>query len=121
MYTVSEKGWIDGDVFHGWLVKFAQYVKKRPLLLIVDGHVSHVSTNVIKIAMDKDITLLKLPLHTTDLLQPLDVACFAPLKKNGKKCSTNGEVSRAAEYGSINLRLWTNCAPFGMNALTKRT
>ena len=91
MYAVSENGWIDGNIFHGWLVKFTQCVKKRPLLLIVDGYVSHVSTNVIKIAMDENITLLKLPPHTTDLLQPLDVTCFAPLKKMGRSAQPMGK------------------------------
>lgn len=80
-YAVSDNGWITGEIFADWFKKFSKQVKKRPLLLIFDGHLSHVSFDVISHAIDDNITLLKFPPHVTDVLQPLDVACFAPLKK----------------------------------------
>ena len=69
------------EVFLGWLKAFSERVTQRPLLLLLDGHLSHVSIDVIKLAMEKDITILKFPPHVTDVLQPLDVFCFGPLKK----------------------------------------
>ncbi|XP_037794933.1 uncharacterized protein LOC119590332 [Penaeus monodon] len=54
----------------------------RPLLVILDGHLSHTSLTTVEVAIQENISLIKLPPHCTDLLQPLDVACFAPMKSN---------------------------------------
>jgi len=42
---------------------------------------THISLRVIKRAIDDNIIILKFPPHVTDVLQPLDVACFGPLKR----------------------------------------
>lgn len=36
-------GWMDSALFAEWFNKFADLVKDRPLLLILDGHLTHVS------------------------------------------------------------------------------
>ena len=61
-------------------------------LLLFDGHLSHVSANVIMKAMDEDVTLVKFPPHVTDLFQPLDVACLVRWKETGKKPWTIGAL-----------------------------
>jgi hypothetical protein len=68
------------EIFADWMRQFTVQVKERPILLIMDGHRTHVSLETIKVARDNDITLLKLPSHTTHLLQPLDKSCFKPMK-----------------------------------------
>ena len=85
MYGHSENGWMTTDVFFTWFVKFCEIVKSRPLLLIYDGHLSHVSVQLIEKAMKEEITIVKLPPHVTDRLQPLDVTCFGPLKREWEK------------------------------------
>ena len=85
MYGVSESGWMTSDVFAEWFDHFCRHVTDRPLLLIFDGHLSHVSTAVILKAMKEDIVIVKLPPHSTDTLQPLDVSCFSPLKGRWEK------------------------------------
>ena len=85
MYACNESGWMETDIFYTWLQKFVSVVTLRPLLLLVDGHVSHVSGKLIKLAIENDVTLLKLPPHVTDVLQPLDVTCFGPLKSKWEK------------------------------------
>ena len=70
---------METDVFYKWLQKFVSIVTLHPLLLLVDGHVSHVSRTLIKLAIENDVTLLKLLPHVTNVLQPLDVTCFGPL------------------------------------------
>ncbi len=55
-------------------------VTQRPLLLILDGHSSHVGLEGVKLATDSSVTLLQLPSHTTDKLQPLNIALFGPLQ-----------------------------------------
>ncbi len=36
-------------------------------------------------ARENNVSILKMPSHVTDRLQPLDVGCFSPLKKNWDK------------------------------------
>jgi len=51
-----------------------------PLFLILDGHTSHTSYEVIKAARDNNVELIRLPSHSTHMLQPLDLSVFGPLK-----------------------------------------
>ena len=55
------------------------------MLLIFDGHLTHVSISVIEKAIEENIILIKLLSHVTDKLQPLDVSCFGPLKRLWEK------------------------------------
>ena len=80
-YGISETGWMTSEVFVEWFNRFCQLVKVHPLLLIFDGHMMHVSLDVIEKAVEENVVLLKLPPHATDVLQPLDVSCFGPLKR----------------------------------------
>ena len=80
-YGISETGSMTSEVFGSWFEMFSATVKTRPLLLIYDGHLTHVTVDIILRAREENITIMKLPPHTTDLLQPLDVACFGLLKK----------------------------------------
>ena len=66
----SPTGWIDTALFYGWLVNhFATKVTQRPVLLIVDGHSSHVDLEVAKFCRDNSIHLYCLPAHTSHLTQ----------------------------------------------------
>ena len=80
-YGRSENGWMDTEVFSTWFDKFTDQVKDRPLLLLFDGHLTHISIPVIRKALNEEIIILKFPPHVTDVMQPLDVACFGPLKR----------------------------------------
>ena len=74
-------GWMDTEVFAEWFERFSNQITERPLLLLFDGHMTHVSLGVIKKALEDDIIIVKFPPHVTDILQPLDVSCFGPLKR----------------------------------------
>ena len=50
----------------------------RPVLLVIDGHVSHITIDVIEYARLNEIHLLCLPSHTSHILQPLDVGVSKP-------------------------------------------
>jgi len=54
----------------------------EPHLMIYDCHLSHVNYETIKFSREQKITVLKLPPHTTDTLQPLDVSVLKSLKEN---------------------------------------
>ena len=81
-YGLSDNGWINTDLFEGWLVEhFLQFaVPGRPLLLLLDGHSTHYQPHVVRFARDHDIIMLCLPPHTTHESQPLDCGVFKPFK-----------------------------------------
>ena len=84
--TVSESGWSNGEIFRHYLQEhFLNYVQGRnetqPILLLYDGHRSHVSLTIIEWANSQNIILFVLPPHTSHVLQPLDVGCFGPFQK----------------------------------------
>ena len=89
MFGVSSQGWMDTEVFLEWFNRFLVQVTERPLLLIYDGHLSHVSIALIEKAIEEDVMLLKLPPHVMDKLQPLDVCCFGPLKREWERLLNN--------------------------------
>ena len=52
----------------------------RPLVLLLDGHLSHYCPEFIRLACEKGVIVFCLPPHLTHLLQPLDASCFHALK-----------------------------------------
>jgi hypothetical protein len=79
---VSPTGWTNNDLGLAWLEHFDTYA--RPVgayrLLIIDGHESHCLIDF-QDRCKKKIIALCMPPHSSHLLQPLDVACFSPLKR----------------------------------------
>ena len=55
---------------------------ERRHLLILDGHNSHVTLEVVAQAKAAGLDLLTLPSHTSHALQPLDCSVFKPFKNN---------------------------------------
>ena len=82
IYAKSESGWVDSELFFAWFkkifLKFA--VPERPVLLLVDGHKSHMTLDLIDLARSENVILFCLPPHCTHALQPLDVSVFKSLK-----------------------------------------
>lgn len=81
----SKTGWSNSDIFKTYLEKhFLKYVSHdisgTPLLILFDGHRSHVSLTLQDWAESKNIILFILPPHCSHILQPLDIGCFGPLK-----------------------------------------
>ena len=67
LYAKSESGWIDSKLFLTWLKKnFLKFsVPQRPVLLLIDGHKSHITLDVVDLCRDNDIVLFCLPPYTT--------------------------------------------------------
>ena len=77
VFQVSESGWMTKELFLQWFKYFVAMIPPfRPVLLVMDGHGSHVTIKVIEFAQSNDIHLLCLPSHTSHILQPLDVGVF---------------------------------------------
>ena len=82
LYAKSPNGYMDGELFQKWFtsVFLPCTAHLRPALLILDGHTSHLTIDLIDLARQNNVILFCLPPHTTHLLQPLDVAIFKSLK-----------------------------------------
>ena len=106
---VSDNEWMTSDIFFKWFCWFCSAQEDRPLLLIYDGHSTHINLKLIKKAREEDISLLKLPPHTTDRLQPLDVCCFKPLKtKWDEAISKWTKINAAAKMTNAQFVTLTN-------------
>ena len=86
-FSTNTKGWISN--LHGleWLKRVFEPTTREKAqgqqqLLICNGHNSHISGSFISHYIQNRISLLILPLHTSHVLQPLNVAIFGPLKKH---------------------------------------
>jgi hypothetical protein len=82
---VSPNGWTNNQLALAWLEHFDKHTKSSAVgahrLLIIDGHESHSSLEFQDLCKEKNIILRYMPPHSSHLLQPLDVGCFAPLKR----------------------------------------
>jgi len=81
--VANESGWMDAKTFTKYLghfIKHAHASKSSPTLLLLDSHTSHLSIEVIDMAIDAGITMLSFPPHCTHRMQPLDVTVYGPFK-----------------------------------------
>jgi hypothetical protein len=81
---LSPNGWTSNDLALDWLKHFNTHAKSVGAyrLLIIDGHESHCSLAFQDYCKENKIIALCMPSHSSHLLQPLDIACFAPLKRS---------------------------------------
>ncbi|MCO5600890.1 hypothetical protein L7F22_055007 [Adiantum nelumboides] len=88
--AMQKKAWMTGELFQAWLEHFKTAIMddmglESRHLLILDGHGSHVSLEVVGKAHEAGIDIVTLPPHTSHKLQPLDVSVFKSLKANFQK------------------------------------
>jgi hypothetical protein len=93
LLAVSDTAYINDELAFEWIKHFEHYTAKRQIgkfrLLLLDGHNTHCTWEVINFCDNHHIILFALRPHTTHLCQPLDVACFQPYKHwYGKAVST---------------------------------
>ena len=88
-HTMSDSGWSNNGVFLKFLKEhFLPRVQRSPgekVLVLFDGHKSHICPEVRAWAAANDVILFLLPPHTSHKLQPLNVSCYSPLKSKYKK------------------------------------
>lgn len=97
LYGKQESGVMDSKLFLKWLEKvfipYACPAPGKPVLLLLDGHSSHCSIEVIEVAKNNNIILMALAPHTSYLCQPLDVAVYRSFRvKLGKLVKTGQSV-----------------------------
>ena len=89
--ATSENGWTSNFLCHEWykivFIPHATANNKsgKPILLIYDGHGSHLTGDMMNLAVVNNIHLFALPPHTTHRLQPLDVGIFNLVQRAWQK------------------------------------
>ncbi|KAH7922725.1 DDE-domain-containing protein, partial [Leucogyrophana mollusca] len=93
--STSPNGWTDDFLGAEWFKQSfvpqatARNTSGQPILLIFDGHGSHMVDEIREAAIQNNIHLFCLPAHTTHKLQPLDVGVFGPLQHAWRtRCDT---------------------------------
>ena len=84
-FAKSPNGWTDMDIALEWLRRIFNPQTKdkaagRKRVLLLDGHNSHFSLNLLEYCIENHIIVICYPAHCTHALQGLDVACFAKMK-----------------------------------------
>ncbi|KAJ3566294.1 hypothetical protein NP233_g7094 [Leucocoprinus birnbaumii] len=101
-FTVSERGWTDGDIGLKWLqdvfdAETREQTQSSTRVLILNGHNSHYTLQFLEYAREHNITVLGYPPHCTHALQGLDVVCFAKMKQEFKKVVANFEANNGRD------------------------
>ena len=91
LYEMFPSGWMDQELFADWFLHhfLVHIVASRPLMLLLDGHSSHYTLELVKLAAKHDVILFCLPPHMTADSQPIDTICFMPLKNYWVDVCTN--------------------------------
>lgn len=114
-------GWMQSDIFSDiWFPHFIHHTrpsKDSPVLLILDGHATHVKNiKLIEEARKNHVIILSIPPHTSHRLQPLDVCFMFPLSnyytqelKIWQRNKPN-KVVELADVGQIFAKAYTKAA-----------
>lgn len=118
-YAATKNGWMEAEVFTNYFTRnFLRNIhSKRPAVLIYDGHASHVGLPLVQKARDEGIIILKLPPHTSHILQPLDLSVFRPMKIKWDEelvkwqRKNYGKRLPKSDFSTIIATIWKNLKP----------
>lgn len=83
-FTHTSSGWMDSSAFVEYLKTLVTFAKDKdiqfPILLIVDGHSTHMSLEAAEYCRANNIILYCLLPNATHILQACDIGFFAPKK-----------------------------------------
>ncbi|USP82170.1 hypothetical protein yc1106_09444 [Curvularia clavata] len=84
-YGHSENGYNDSKISLEWLTRVfdpqtSERANGKPRVLICDGFGTHETLEILEFCFANNITMCRLPSHTSHKLQPCDVGVFGPLK-----------------------------------------
>ena len=83
---VTLSGWSSSAMFKKYieehLLKYSpQRSAGNPVLIMYDGHRSHININLINWTKTQNLILFILPAHNSHVLQPLDIGCFGSFER----------------------------------------
>ena len=91
-YKIRKSGWMEAYIFESWFREvFLRQLegKPKPILVFFDGHGSHLTYQTASKAKATNVHLVCLPPKTSSALQPLDVACYEPPKREWYRILSN--------------------------------
>lgn len=103
-YNVTKSGWFDANSFEDWFIKCVlPWAKKNeePKVAIGDNLSSHFSVEVLRKCQEYNIRFACLPPNSTHMCQPLDVAFFAPMKRNWRKLLSTWKQTQAGRQSTL--------------------
>ena len=115
---MQANAWMTRWLFESWISHFIECLKQGPgidlqnrHILILDGHNSHVTLEVVRILMESGLDIVSLPSHTSHALQPLDVSCFKLFKTMFRKIRDRWSLrSKTKAVDKRTLCEWTSHA-----------
>ena len=87
VFSVTDKGYMDTPTFFMWFANhfIPQLPPRRPVVLLVDSHESHIDLDTFELAKKNDIHIFALLKNATHLVQPADVGLFGAMKQTWYK------------------------------------
>jgi hypothetical protein len=83
--SLSSNRWTTNEIGLEWIKYFNKHISDRTKdayrLLVLDGYESYVLADFQCYCKENKIVTLYMPVHSSHLLQPLDVGYFGPLKR----------------------------------------
>ena len=99
---ISSNEWTDANIAVHWLKTVfhhhTKHFEKKCKLLLLNGHINHISIEFIKFCEQMKTIALCLSFHSIHLLQSLNVDVFSSLNKTYKKL-----ISAKSQYGAMNV------------------
>ena len=80
----NSSGWMNNEYFLKVLQHFIDFMKpskEATTVLFMDNHASHISLDVIDLAVKNNLSIITFPPHCSHKLLPLDVGVFGPFKR----------------------------------------
>lgn len=123
-FSHSTSGWMDLAAFVEYLLfKFAKDKEIQfPILLIVDGHSTHISLEASEYCRENKIILYCLLPNATHILQACDIGFFAPMKTVWKamvkewQMTNVGEVMTKKQFPAVFRKTWYRVATLKCSA-----
>ncbi|XP_049947042.1 uncharacterized protein LOC126452454 [Schistocerca serialis cubense] len=104
LYSHSPSGWFDSNTFSEWFTKLMLSRLKKLVgkkVVICDSLFSHLTTYVLALCGENNISFISLPANSTHITQPLDVTFFGPMKLAWRKVLTEWKSSRQGFKGTV--------------------
>ncbi|XP_072375636.1 uncharacterized protein [Diabrotica undecimpunctata] len=79
----TNNGWMNGEEFVKVMEHFIKHsgsTNENPTCLIFDNHEIHLTVPTLNLAKENGVTIVTLPPHCSNKLQPLDVTVYQPFK-----------------------------------------
>ncbi len=97
-------GWMTSTSFEEVMKHFVRHTNssvENRSLLIMDNHETHLTPNVINYARQHGVTILTIPPHCSNRIQPLDVSVYKSLKLHYNRAMDSWMLSHPGQTVSI--------------------